>query len=90
MADDRVAEVVAREFSLWRRAVGCGSGLAVEDGFAVALVAALRSAGYAVVPVEPTHEQGIRGMEADDRRTGVETCCHIYRAMLAAHGEGLV
>lgn len=30
---------------------------------------------------EPTHEMGIAGMNADDRRTGFETCCHIYRAM---------
>ncbi|MDP2621450.1 MAG: hypothetical protein Q8P46_14985 [Hyphomicrobiales bacterium] len=30
----------------------------------------------------PTHEQGIAGLNADDRRTGFETCCHIYRAMI--------
>lgn len=37
---------------------------------------------------EPTPEMVEAAVEADDKRTGAETCKHIYRAMLAAHKEG--
>lgn len=39
---------------------------------------------HKIVPVEPTNEQGTAGVAANDKRTGFETCCHIYRAMIAA------
>ena len=37
-----------------------------------------------LAPVEPTKEMLEAGVNADDKRTGYETCAHIYRAMLAA------
>ncbi len=37
-----------------------------------------------VVPREPTVEMRKAGVDADDKRTGNETCAHIYRAMIAA------
>ena len=45
---------------------------------------------YVVVPREPTTDQRNAGVSADDKRTGNETCAHIYRAMLSAAvgGEG--
>jgi len=36
----------------------------------------------AVVPREPTREMLRAAVDADDKRTGNETCGHIYRAML--------
>lgn len=38
----------------------------------------------ALVPVTPTKEMVKAAVDADDKRTGAETCKHIYRAMLQA------
>lgn len=40
--------------------------------------------GWVVVPAEPTPAMTSDAIEADDKRTGGETCKHIYRAMLQA------
>jgi len=54
-----------------------------------ALTAALGDT-HVVVKREPTPEMRRAGVDADDQRTGNETCAHIYRAMIAAatSGEG--
>jgi hypothetical protein len=36
------------------------------------------------VPREPSVSMRHAGMEADDKRTGNETCAHIYKAMISA------
>ena len=55
---------------------------------AAAILADLDRAGLCIVPREPTEGMRAAGVESDDKRTGYETCAHIYRAMIAAAGEG--
>ncbi|BEV47305.1 hypothetical protein [Afipia carboxidovorans] len=43
--------------------------------------------GFVEVPVEPTVTMRKAAVEADDERTGNETCAHIYRAMLTAASQ---
>jgi hypothetical protein len=62
-----------------------------------ATIEALRSAGYAIVPVVPAPEMVEAGWNAiinlrldGPDGTGPLEAQEIYRAMLAAHGDGLV
>ena len=48
---------------------------------------ALHEAGFVVVPREPTQAMRKAAVEADDKRTGSETCAHIFRIMIAAAQE---
>ena len=62
-----------------------------EQGAALAVQSALKAAGYAIRPIEPTVKMATAGQNAldgelpDGQRTGVED---IYRAMLAAFKDG--
>ena len=58
----------------------------LEAPMRAALAAALEK-GWVLVPKEPDAAMTKAAIEADDKRTGAETCKHIYRAMLSRSPE---
>lgn len=51
------------------------------------LIAEAAAVGWKLVPVEPDIAMTKAAIDADDKRTGAETCKHLYRAMIAASPE---
>lgn len=47
-------------------------------------IAAILRGEAVAVPREATPDMLIAGVQSDDKRTGNQTCAHIYRAMIAA------
>lgn len=67
-------------------------GYTGTEGTSVAILAALRAAGYAVVPVEASDEMCIAATARNDRGEDRDRDAYglyrtIYRAMIAAAGE---
>ncbi len=56
-------------------------------GIALELIDRVAAGSHKIVPVNPTPEMLKAGIDADDERTGGQTCAHIYRAMLKAVSE---
>ena len=59
----------------------------IRRGFVRAALAAALEKGWVLVPKEPDAAMTKAAIEADDKRTGAETCKHIYRAMLSRSPE---
>ncbi len=75
MSDEKLIEIMARAIR---------HDLRIQEAQFVVVrgvLADLRAAGYKVLPYEPTVAMIHNAIHADDKRTGAETCRHLWRAM---------